>query len=130
MAFQDHSNDALLNHSSRPVFSFGFLPQFPLGMGAYALGQRLSFHQHQQPQAATATGLPRAHQHTTTDNTTFGGYSSSGLTNLSALGNLPIYSTQTTTNTSSMVIDIAIMAKVIPNVTLKLQKRRLYRVSL
>ena len=82
MAFQDHSNDALLYHFSYPVFSSGLLPWFPFGMGASPLGQPLSFHQHQELQAATATDLPWAHLHAATENTTCGGYSSSRLTNL------------------------------------------------
>ena len=53
------------------------------------------------------------------DNNTFERYNTSGLTNLSAPGTLPIYSTQTATNTPSMLTDIATMAKVIPNVPLK-----------
>ena len=92
-------------------------------MGAPTLGQPLSLHQQQQLQAAIATGLPGAPQHSTMDNNTFGRYNSSGLTNLSVLGTLPIYSAQTTTKTPSVVRDIATMAKVIPNVLLKLQQK-------
>ena len=36
---------------------------------------------------------------------------------------LPIYSAQTTTSTPSMATDIATMAKMIPNVPLKLQQK-------
>ena len=55
---------------------------------------------------------------------------SSGLTNLSAPGTLPVYSAQTATNTPSMVTDIATMAKVIPNVPLKLQQKILQLIDL
>ena len=95
----------------------------PLGIATSALGQSLSFHHHQQLQIAIATGLPRAPQHNTMDNNTFERYNSSGLTNLSAPGTLPVYNAQTATNTPSMVTDIATMAKVIPNVPLKLQQK-------
>ena len=47
----------------------------------------------------------------------------SWLINLFALGNLPLYNAQTATSTPSMVIDITTMAKVIPNVPLKLQQK-------
>ena len=123
VAFQDHLNDALQKLSSRPIFSTSTLPWFPTMMGSPTLGQPLGLPQHQHPQAATATGLPWVHQHSATDITTFGRYSSPGITNLSAPGTLPIYSTQTAIITSSMVRDMTAMAKVILNVPLKLQQK-------
>ena len=45
--------------------------------------------------------LPRAPQHHTMDNNTFGRYNSSGLTNLSAQGTLLIYNAQTAISTPS-----------------------------
>ena len=86
-------------------------------MGSSALGQPLSFHQQQQLKAAITTGLPGAPQHSAIDNTI---YNQAGLTNLLALGTLPLYSAQTATSTPSMATDIAIIAKVIPNMPLKL----------
>ena len=50
-------------------------------------------------------------------------YNRAGLTNILALGTLPLYSVQTAASTSSMVTDITAMAKVIPSVPLKLQQR-------
>ena len=127
VAFQGHPNNTLFNHSPRLVFSSDLLTWFPLGKGTPALGQPLRFHQHQQLQAAIATGLPGTPQHSTTDNNTFGRCNSSGLTNLSAP--LPVYSAQTAINTPSMVTDIATVAKVIPMYHWN-SNRRLYRVSL
>ena len=70
---------------------------------------------------AITTGLPRTPQRSATENNTL--YNRAGLTNLSALGTLPLYNVQTATSTPSMVIDITTMAKVIPNVPLKLQQK-------
>ena len=120
MAFQAHTNDALMTHSSWPFLPSDLLPWFSFGMVAPSLGQLLSFHQQQQLQAGIATGLQGAPKHSTMDNTF---YNRAGLTNLSALGTLPLYRPQTVTSTNSMVTDIATMAKVIPNVSLKLQQR-------
>ena len=89
-------------------------------MGTPTLGQPLSFYQQLQLQAAITTGLPGAPQHSTIDNTF---YNRAGLTNLLAPGILPLYSTHTATSTPSTATDIANMAKVIPNVPLKLQQR-------
>ena len=123
LAFQGHSNDASITHSPQPVFSSDLLPWFSLGMGTPALGQplSLSFHQQQLTQAAIATGLPVAPQHSATYNNTL--YHRAGLTNLPVPGTLPLYSVQTTTSTPSIATDIATMAKVIPNVWLKLQQK-------
>ena len=71
-------------------------------------------------QAVITTGLPGDLHHSAMDNTF---YSRTGLTNLSALGTLPLSNTQTVTSTSSMATDIATIATVIPNVLLKLQQR-------
>ena len=57
------------------------------------------------------------------DNNTFGSYNSSGLTNLSTPGTLPVYSAQAATNTTTMVADKATIARVIPNIPLKLQQK-------
>ena len=84
LALQGHSNDTSITHSPWPVFSSDLLPWFSLGMGAPALDQPLCFHKQQQTEAAIATGLPRAPQHSTTDNNTF--YNRAGPTNLSAPG--------------------------------------------
>ena len=91
-------------------------------MGAPTLGQPLGFPQHQQLQTTTAAGLARTHQPSATENSTFGSYGSPGTTNLSALETLPIYSMQMAPNISSMVTDMIAMAKLIPNVPLKLQQ--------
>ena len=126
LAFQDHSNDDSITHPPWPVFSSDLLPWFSSGMGAPALGQPLSFHQQQLSPAATTSDSHHywtawASQHSTMDNNTF--YQRAGLMNLSAPGTLPLYSAQTAISTPSMVTDIATMAKVIPNVLLKLQQK-------
>ena len=119
VAFQDHLSATFQYHSSRPIFSTSniALPCFPAMTGASTPGH-LRFPQHQQPQAATATDLPRAHLLCATEIPIFGGYGGPRITNLSASGTLPIYSTQMAPNTSSMVIDMTAMAKVIPNMPL------------
>ena len=117
LAFRGHANDAM-THSPWPFLLSHILPQFSLGKGSPALGQPLSFHQQQQLQAGITTGLPKAPQHSAMDNTF---YNKAGLTNISAPRTLPLYSAQTATSTPSMATDMANMAKVIPNVLLKLQ---------
>ena len=121
LAFQGHSNDTSITLSPRPVFSLDLLPWFSSGMDAPALGQPLSFPQQQQSQATITTGLPGAPQHSAMDNNTL--YNRAGLTNLSALGTLPLYSVQMATSATSMATDITTMAKVIPNVVLKFQQK-------
>ena len=87
--------------------------------GAPILGHYLALNQQQHTQVTVATGLPGATQHGTMDGTF---YSSSGQAALLATGSVP-YSSQTATSAPSMAIDIANMAKVIPNVPLKLQQK-------
>ena len=86
--------------------------------GHSTLGQHSSLNQQQHPQAPVATGLPEASQHSTMDGTF---YSRAGLATTSTMGPLP-YGSQTAMSTPSTAINIAIMAKVIPNMPLKLQQ--------
>ena len=86
-----------------------------------------SEHSHPRPTSqseATPTsshlhGLPRITQHSSMDGTF---YSRAGLAILPAMGPLP-YASQTVTRAPNMMVDIATMAKVIPNVPLKLQQK-------
>ena len=107
------------NHSARPLFPLEPLPQFPLSLGAPTLGQHSALNQQQHPKAPVTMGLPGASQHSTM-NGTF--YSRAGSATLLAMGPL-LYGSQSATSTPSTATDIATMAKVIPNVPLKLQQR-------
>ena len=62
LSFQDQAHNSTLNHSVRPFLPFAdFLTQFPLSLGAPALGHHLALNQQQHPQATVTTGLPRGH---------------------------------------------------------------------
>ena len=75
---------------------------------------------HQQHQQVTiATGLPGATQYSTTDNTSHGRM---GLATLLATGPW-LYNIQAAASGPSMTTDITMMAKVIPNMPLKLKQR-------
>ena len=119
LSFQDQAHNSTLNHSVRPFLPLDFVTQFSLSLGAPALGHHLTLNQQQHPQAAVATGLPGATQHSTMDGTF---YSRSGQATLPAMESLP-YSSQSATSAPSMPMDIPTMTNVIPNVPLKLQQK-------
>ena len=125
-SFQGQTQNNTWNHSARPFFPLEPLPQFPLSLGAPALGQHSALNPQQHSQAPVAMGLSGATQHSTTDGTF---YSRAGLATLPAMGPL-LYGSQSATSASGMAMDIATMAKVIPNVPLKLQQRITPMVSL
>ena len=118
-SFQDQALNSTLNHPSRPFLPSSFLTQFPLSLHTPTQGQHLVLNQQQHPQATVTTGLAGATQHSTMDGTF---YSRLGLTTLPAMGPLS-YSSQMATSVPSIVMDIATMANVIPNVPLKQQQR-------
>ena len=118
-SFQGQTQNNTCTHSARPFFPLEPLPQFPLSLGAPALGQHSALNQKQHPQAPVAMGLPGVTQHNTTDGTF---YSRAGSATLPAMRPL-LYGSQSASSTPSMATDIATMAKVIPNVPLKIQQR-------
>ena len=112
LAFQGHSNDA--SPSLRPL-TIVFIGDWhsctgPASMFSPATTTAGSYHYW------TAQGSPaQCHrQHPLQQN---------WVTNLLALGTLPLYSVQTATSTPSIVTDIPNMDKVIPNIPLKLQQK-------
>ena len=119
LSFQDQAHNSTLNHSIRHFLPSDFLTQFPLSLGAPALGHHLALNQQQHPQAMVATGPLGATHHSTMDGTFC---SRLGQATFLAMGSLP-YSSQTTTCAPSMAMDIATMAKVIYNGPLKLQQK-------
>ena len=104
VAFQNHSNATFHNHSLGPIFSTSNipLPRFLAMIGVPPQGQPLSFPQHLPLPTTTTTCLPGAHLPSVMENTTHGGCGDPGMSNSSALGTFPIYSTQRAPNTSSM----------------------------
>ena len=113
--------NSALSHYVRPFFPSDFLTQFPVSLGAPAQDQHLALNQQQHPQATITTGLSGTAQHNTLDGPLYSNIRP-GLVTLLAMGPLPGIS-QTTTNATSMATDIATMAKVIPNVPVKLQQK-------
>ena len=116
---QVHNNT--LSHSIRPFFPSHVFTQFPASLGAPVQGQHLALNQQQHPQATITMGLSGTPQHNTLDDPLYSNIRP-GLVTLRAMRPLPGIS-QTTTNATSMAMDIATMAKVIPNVPLKLQQK-------
>ena len=119
LSFQDQAHIITLNQSIRPFLPSDFLTQFPLSLGAPTLGHHLAQNQQKHPEATVATGLPGATQHSTMDGTF---YSRSGQATLLAMGSLS-YHSHMATSAPIMPMDIPTMAKVIPNVPLKLQQK-------
>ena len=118
---QAQAHNSTLNHSARPFFPLDFLIQFPASLGTPMQGQHPAINQQQHPQATSTMGLSGATQYSTLDGTLYSN-SRPGLDTLLASGPLPC-SSQTITNATSIAMDIATMAKVIPNMPLKLQQR-------
>ena len=119
LSFQDQAHNSTLNHSVRPFLASDFLTRFPSSLGTPTLGHHLALNHQQHQQAMVTTGLPGTTQHSDMDYTF---YSRAGQANLPAMGSLP-YSSQTATSAPSMAMDIATMAKVIPNILLKLGQK-------
>ena len=118
LTFQGHAYNSTMNQSPW-LFLPSDLPWLASSLGAPAIGQHPNVNQQQHPPATVTTALPVATQHSTMEGTS---YSRAGLANPSAMRPLP-YGTQMATSAHSMATDIATMAKVIPNVLLKLQQR-------
>ena len=118
---QTQAHNSTLSHSVRPFFPSDFLTWFPVSLDAPAKGQHLAPNQQQHPQATISVGLSGTPQHNPLDGPLYSNIRP-GLVTLPAMGPLPGIS-QTTTNVTSMDTNTATMAKVIPNVPLKLQQR-------
>ena len=103
----------------RPFIPSEPLLQFPLSLGTPTLGQHSALNQQQHLQAPVPMGLPGATKHSTMDSTF---YSRAGLATFPTMGPFP-HGSQTATSAPSRAMDIATMAKVIPNMPLKLQQR-------
>ena len=122
---QTQAHNSTLSHSIRPFFPSDFLTQFPVSLGAPTQGQHLALNQQQYSLATITVGLSGTPQHNTLDGPLYSNIRP-GLVTLPAMGPL-LGIPQTTTNATSMATDIATMAKVIPNVPLKLQQRFITR---
>ena len=91
-----------------------------MSLGAPTQGQHLALNWQQHPHATITVGLSDTPQHNTLDGPLYSNIRL-GLVTLLAMP-LPGIS-QTTTNATSMAMDIATMAKVITNMPLKLQQK-------
>ena len=117
--FWDQAYSGALNHYARLFLPSDLLPLFPVRLDPPALGQHPGMNQQQHQQVPIAMGLPGTTQYSTTDNNS---YSRSGLATLHAT-EPQSYSIQTAASGPNMTTDITMMAKVIPNVSPKLQQK-------
>ena len=114
---QTQVHHSALSHSVRPFFPSDFLAKFPVNLAAPTQGQHLAMNQQQHPQATITVGLSG-----TTTAQHLNSNIRPGLVTLLAMGPL-LGISQTITNATNMAMDTATMAKVIPNMPLKLQQR-------
>ena len=112
---QAQAHSSTLNCSGGPFSPSDVSTQFPVSLGTPTQGQQ------QCPQATINMGMFRATQYSTLEGTLYGN-SRPVLASLPATGLLPC-SSQAITNVICMAMDIATMAKVIPNLPLKLHQR-------
>ena len=118
---QTQVHNSTLSHSIRAFFPSDVLTLFPVSLGAPTLGQHLALNQQHHPQTTIIMGLSGTPQHNTLDGPLYSNIRL-GLVTLLATGPL-LGISQKTTNAMSIATDIATMAKVIPNVPLKLLQK-------